>query len=350
MALIGVSVSRESSSPNILKLTLPEDSISLWTPETPFLYSFTIMADEDTIHSYFALRSFSVEPDESGTMRFCLNHRPYFLHGLLDQGYWSDGLMTAPCDEAFIYDIEFAKRKGFNMLRKHIKIEPLRWYYHCDRMGMIVWQDMVNGGTKYHLALVSALATLFPALLSHTRDSHYGLLSRSDEESRKEWTEECLQTIDHLYSIPSIAVWVPFNEGWGQFDAVKITDLIREKDTTRPIDHASGWFDQQAGDFKSIHNYFRPLRVKKDKSRAFALSEYGGYACHIKEHSSLERVFGYKKFATGEAFQAAYRSLTEKQLFPLKECGLSVAVYTQLSDVEEEVNGLVTYDRRVEKL
>lgn len=350
VALIGVSVKRESTAPNVLRLTLPEDSVCLWTPETPYLYSFTIMADRDTIHGYFALRSFTVEPDERGLLRFCLNHRPYFLHGLLDQGYWSDGLMTAPCDEAFRYDILLAKQSGFNMLRKHIKVEALRWYYHCDRLGMIVWQDMVNGGGPYHMPLVCYLPTLFPRIASHIGDSHYKLLSRTDEEGRSAWEQECMDTIEHLYNIPSIAVWVPFNEGWGQFDAVEIAGKIKEKDPSRLIDHASGWFDQKAGDFKSVHNYFRPLRVKPDKKRSFVISEYGGYACHIKGHSSVERVYGYRKYASAEELSAAYRHLMEKQLKPLIEKGLSGAVYTQLSDIEEEVNGLVTYDRRVVKI
>lgn len=350
MALVGVAVRRESAAPNTLCLTLPDDAVCPWSPETPFLYSFTIMADKDIIHGYFALRSFTVEPDEKGVMRFCLNHKPYFLHGLLDQGYWSDGLMTAPCDEAFLYDIRLAKDAGFNMLRKHIKIEPLRWYYHCDRMGLIVWQDMVNGGTSYHMPLVCYLPTAFPCLFVRKNDSHYRLLSRASEEGRLAWEKECLETVEHLYSTPSLAVWVPFNEGWGQFDAARITNLIKEKDSTRPVDHASGWFDQKGGDFKSVHNYFRKLKVRCDSRRAFVLSEYGGYACHIDGHSSVERIYGYRKYDSAEHLNTAYRQLVEKQLLPLVEKGLCGAVYTQLSDVEEEVNGLVTYDRRVVKI
>lgn len=350
MALIGVAVRRESDAPNTLQLTLPADAVCPWTPETPFLYSFTLMADNDIIHGYFALRSFTVEPDEKGTLRFCLNHKPYFLHGLLDQGYWSDGLMTPPCDEAFIFDIELAKKTGFNMLRKHIKLEPLRWYYHCDRLGMLVWQDMVSGGTTYHMPLVCYLPTLFPHISVHTKDSHYKLFSRTSAEGRCSWEKECMDTVTHLYSVPSLAVWVPFNEGWGQFDAKRIAALVKRKDPTRPVDHASGWFDQKGGDFKSIHNYFRKLKVKLDSKRAFIISEYGGYACHIAGHSSVGRIYGYRKFDTVEQLTAAYRQLTEAQLFPLIEKGLSGAVYTQLSDVEEEVNGLVTYDRRVVKI
>jgi hypothetical protein len=282
-------------------------------------------------------------------MRFCLNHRPYFLHGLLDQGYWSDSLMTAPCDEALIYDIQLAKDTGFNMLRKHIKIEPLRWYYHCDRLGMIVWQDMVNGG-GYNAPLMTYLPTVFPNLMNRLKDNHYKLLSRADEAGRKEWEQECLDTVAHLYNVPSLAVWVPFNEGWGQFDALRITDLIMQRDPTRPVDHASGWFDQKGGSFNSVHNYFRKLTALPDKERAFVISEYGGYACHIEGHSSVSTQYGYKTFADTEALTKAYHELVEDQLFTLIDQGLSGAVYTQLSDVEEETNGLVTYDRRVVKI
>ena len=348
--LTGVAVTRESSSAGTLTLTLPEDLFFPWTPEEPYLYGFTIKADEDVIQGYFAMRSFTVEPDEKGILRFCLNHKPLFLHGLLDQGYWSDGLMTAPCDKAFVYDINLARENGFNMLRKHIKLEPLRWYYHCDRLGMIVWQDMVSGGTTYHMPLVCYLPTLFPHMSSHTKDHHYHLFSRAEKEGRDSWEQECLDTMDYLHNAPSLAVWGPFNEGWGQFDAARIARRVKEKDPTRPVDHASGWFDQKGGDFRSIHNYFRPLKVKLDKKRAFAITEYGGLACHIPEHSSVERIYGYRNFDTTEELNAAYLELTENQLFSLTETGLSAAVYTQLSDVEEEVNGLVTYDRRVVKI
>ncbi len=333
-----------------ITLTFPDQSFQAWSPEAPFLYPLIIEADEEQVASYFAMRCFTVEPDEKGVMRFHLNHKPYFLHGLLDQGYWSDGLMTAPCDEALIFDIQLAKDCGFNMLRKHIKIEPLRWYYHCDRLGMIVWQDMVNGGTSYNMLWVCYLPTVLTHLASHTVDRYYRLFSRISEEGRKAWEQECVDTVKHLYNVPSLAVWVPFNEGWGQFDAARIAALIKEKDPTRPVDHASGWFDQNAGDFRSVHNYFRPLKVKLDEKRAFVISEYGGYACHVEGHSSVERIFGYKRYDTCEELSAAYRDLIEKQVFPLEEQGLSSAVYTQLSDIEEEVNGLVTYDRKVVKL
>lgn len=326
-----------------------------WTPDHPVLYPFTVTADSDKVESYFAMRCFTIEKipgskNENTHLRFCLNHKPLFLHGLLDQGYWSDGLMTAPCDEAFVYDIRLAKTFGFNMLRKHIKIEPLRWYYHCDRMGMIVWQDMVSGGATYNMPLVCYLPTVFPRFGYHIKDHHYQLFSRGSEDGRILWEQECMDTIDHLYNVSSLAVWVPFNEGWGQFDAARIAGVVKEKDPARLVDHASGWFDQKGGDFRSIHNYFRTLRVRLDGKRAFVISEYGGYACHMEGHSSVDRIYGYQKYDSCEKLSEAYRDLMEKRLLPLEKKGLSGAVYTQLSDVEEEVNGLVTYDRKVIKI
>ena len=343
-----LEVSEDGKQQLVLKFT--GGKFKSWSPEEPYLYDFTLKADSDEIHGYFAMRAFSVEKDEQGVPRFCLNHKPYFLNGLLDQGYWPDGLMTAPCDEAFIYDIELAKKTGFNMIRKHIKIEPLRWYYHCDRLGMIVWQDMVNGGTTYNMMWACYMPTGLPFLGRVIKDNLYGIFARKSEEGRRLWEEECKGTVEHLYNVPSISTWVPFNEAWGQFDAARVAEDVKSQDPTRTVDHASGWFDQKAGDFNSVHNYFRKLKVEKDEKRAFVISEYGGYACHISGHSSVERIFGYKKFDTLGDLSNAYHELYEGQVLPLIEKGLSGVVYTQLSDVEEEVNGLVTYDRKVVKI
>lgn len=343
-----LEVSEDGKQQLVLKFT--DGKFKSWSPEEPYLYGFTLKADSDEIRSYFAMRSFTVEKDEKGIPRFCLNHKSYFLNGLLDQGYWPDGLMTAPCDEAFIYDIELAKKTGFNMIRKHIKIEPLRWYYHCDRLGMIVWQDMVNGGTTYNMMWACYMPTGLPFLGRVIKDNLYGIFARKSEEGRRLWEEECKGTIEHLYNVPSISTWVPFNEAWGQFDAARVAEDVKSQDPTRTVDHASGWFDQKAGDFNSVHNYFRKLKVEKDEKRAFVISEYGGYACHISGHSSVERIFGYKKFDTLGDLSNAYHELYEGQVLPLIEKGLSGVVYTQLSDVEEEVNGLVTYDRKVVKI
>ncbi len=343
-------VQKEKEWHTTITIQFQEGEFASWSPENPHLYHFTLHAGEDCIQSYFAMRSFTIEKDEQGIPRFCLNHKPYFLNGVLDQGYWPDGLLTAPCDEAFVFDIKLCKQLGFNMIRKHIKIEPLRWYYHCDRLGIIVWQDMVNGGTAYNMPWVCYMPTALPILGRKVKDNLYHMFSRKSEEGRRLWEEECRGTIAHLYNVPCISTWVPFNEAWGQFDAARIAKEVKKQDPTRTVDHASGWFDQQEGDFNSVHNYFRPLKVEKDDKRAFVISEYGGYACHIAGHSSVDRMFGYKKYDTTEELAKAFKELIQEQVYPLIEQGLSGAVYTQLSDIEEEVNGLVTYDRKIIKM
>ncbi len=325
----------------------------LWSPEDPFLYPLQIDAGDDHITSYFAMRFFSIEKDQNGFNRFCLNHKPYFLMGVLDQGYWPDGLYTAPSDDALIYDITQMKRLHCNMLRKHIKVESARWYYHCDRLGMIVWQDMVSGGSSYAKPVVSYLPTLFPKVFGRMSDgpAYYKTFSRGSAEDRSEWLSEMKNTIHYLYNVPSIGTWVLFNEGWGQFNAAGATIMAKEIDDTRPIDQASGWFDEGTGSFRSVHNYFRPLSVEQDKAgRAFVISEYGGLACHIAGHSSVDRIYGYKKYSTLDELGVAYYNLINAALKPLIQKGLSGAVYTQVSDVEEEVNGLMTYDRKVTKI
>lgn len=325
---------------------LPVRDQRLWSPDDPWLYPLELHFGEDRVESYFAMRKTEVRAGKDGVRRLYLNNRPCFHNGLLDQGYWPDGLYTAPADEAMIFDLQTAKKLGYNMLRKHIKVEPMRWYYHCDRLGLLVWQDMPNGGGKYHFSTIS-----FPLVTGvHHRDDRYRKFARESRQGREEYRAELREMITQLESVPSIVLWVPFNEGWGQFDAARIAKMVAKKDPTRPIDHASGWFDQKGGDFRSIHNYFRPLQVKLDEKRAFVISEYGGYACHIDGHSSVDRVYGYQKYDTPEEMAAALKQLFSRQLFPLISKGLSGAVYTQLSDVEEEVNGLVTYDRRIVKL
>ncbi len=323
------------------------DSFIPWTPEHPHLYDLTVTLGEDRVNSYFGMRKFSVDTDEDGNKRLFLNNRPYFHNGLLDQGYYSDGLYTAPSDEAMIFDIQTAKDMGFNMLRKHIKIEPLRWYYHCDRIGMLVWQDMMNGGGEYRaMTIISPLITGI-----HFKDYHYRWFAREDAEGRRRYYIELDEMIRHLYNAVSIAMWVPFNEGWGQFDSNKAVRKILESDTTRTIDHASGWHDQNIGEIKSLHVYFRKYRFKPDKlGRAVVLSEFGGYNFRIKEHCFSEKDFGYKRFDTAEALLEAYQNLYENEILPAKKKGLCAAVYTQLTDVEDELNGLISYDRKVIKL
>lgn len=328
-------------------LTIPAEELRLWSPENPFLYDVTIrLASGDTVESYFGMRAFGIGKDEKGLPRLLLNGKPYFQNGLLDQGYWSDGYYTAPSDEALIHDIAEMKRLGFNMLRKHIKVEPLRWYYHCDRLGMLVWQDMMNGGESYSPLSIY----VFSNLGLRVKDDRYRYFSRSDEAGRTHYYEELGQMIDLLYNTVSLAMWVPFNEGWGQFDALKATEFIRERDDTRPIDHASGWYDQGGGDIKSIHWYFRPYHHKQPpkEQRPICLTEYGGYNCAVPGHCWGEGAeFGYKKIADPAEFNRAFQKLMEEQIIPAKERGLAAAVYTQVSDVEGERNGLLTYDRKV---
>lgn len=324
-------------------------AMHVWTPEDPFLYGLEVQLGEDRVSSYFAMRKISVEKDANGIPRLCLNSKPYFQKGLLDQGYWPDGLYTAPTDEALIFDISEMKRLGFNMLRKHCKIEPERWYYHCDRLGMLVWQDMINGGTSYKDWFVTYLATF----LSHTplkpKDSKYRLLSRENLRGRRMFESEMIQTIRQLFHHPSIVTWTIFNEGWGQFDATKMAKIARDEDSTRLIDHASGWFDQGAGDFKSIHEYFVHLKFHQGE-RVTALTEFGGYSWNVPLHTACEREYGYKKFKGKNSLSNGYESLIKSEVLPNIRKGLSATIYTQVSDIEEEVNGIYTYDREVLKI
>ena len=325
-----------------------KDHLFPWGPNQPDLYALKITVNEDVVWSYFAMRKFSlVELD--GHKVFGLNNKPLFLTGPLDQGYWESSGMTPPDDQALIDDIELIKSMGFNMSRKHIKIEPMRWYYHCDRLGVIVIQDFINGGAKYKQFLINTAPFIrykFNDLKTHK------LLGRGNPESRKAFENDMKPFIDLLYNVPCIGVWTLFNEGWGQFDAVRLTEELRKLDDSRPIDSTSGWYDQHCGDFESRHIYFRPVRLHHVKGRALYLSEYGGYSLYIEGHAKIQKkVFGYKVFDSQEKFATAIRSLWEKQIIPLvKSAHLSIAVYTQLSDVEDEINGLVTYDRKVVKI
>lgn len=321
-----------------------------WSPEDPHLYDLTVTVGHDRVTSYAGLRSFGVGPDSEGHPRLLLNGRPYFHAGVLDQGYWSDGLLTPPSDEAMVHDIATMKRLGFTMMRKHVTVEPLRWYYHCDRLGMLVWQDMVNGGGPYRNSVISA-----PAVASlHLRDRSYRLFRRDDATARGAWLREMAATIDHLRNVVSLAVWVPFNEGWGQFDAAWVAEQVRRLDPTRTIDHASGWHDQGAGDLTSVHVYVRPFRVPRPRAstagRALVLSEYGGYSLRVEEHSAGSVGFGYRRYPSATALGEAFTRLHDRQVVPAIDRGLAATVYTQVSDVEDETNGLLTFDRRVQKL
>jgi len=318
----------------------------LWSPEDPFLYDVTVRLADDTVTSSVGMRSFGTGTDERGHPRLLLNGEPYLPVGLLDQGYWPDGGYTAPSDEALVFDIALAKRLGYTMLRKHIKVEPLRWYHHCDRLGMLVWQDAVSGGTGYN-----ALVTQGPVAGGpHFRDHRYRLFARTSAEGRARFEAELTAMIEHLRSVVSLSLWVPFNEGWGQFDAARIAGVVRELDPSRPVDHASGWHDQGAGDLRSLHVYFRAVKApRKRDARVLALTEYGGFSLAVPDHTWSGKTFGYKTFTTTSSWQDAVVRLHDEQIVPAISGGLGATVYTQLSDVEDEVNGLVTYDRRVVK-
>lgn len=322
------------------------ENYELWSPENPYLYTIKIEAADDVVESYFGMRKYSIGKDNKGIPRLMLNNKPYFHNGILDQGYWSDGMYTAPSDEALIYDIKTIKEMGFNMLRKHIKIEPLRWYYHCDRLGVIVWQDMINGGGKYSLFTIG----IRPFLGNVMDDTKYKAFAREDEQGREEFYTDSKRMIETLYNTVSLAMWVPFNEGWGQFDSKKAYDYYKKLDPSRTIDHASGWHDQGIGDVKSPHIYFTPIKMKRD-TRPFVLSEFGGYSLKTEGHMyNDKKFFGYRKYYNQESYQRAFINLYEKKILPLISQGLCATVYTELSDVEDECNGIVTYDRKIVKL
>lgn len=318
-------------------------SINLWTPDHPYLYEFKIVFHEDVVASYFAFRKFEIKENKAGIKRFFLNDTPIYLNSVLDQGYHPESLLTPISDQQYIDDIMTMKELGFNCLRKHIKIETPRFYYHCDRLGMLVIQDMVNGGAHYN-PFVTVLTGFLGISL---RDSNYRLFAREDIKGRKLALVEFKEIIKHLYNHPSIIMWTIFNEGWGQFDAAKVYDALRAMDNTRILDHASGWHDQGIGNIKSIHKYFVPYRFKKDKlNRLVFLSEFGGYSLLDLEHSFSTKETGYRSFKNSDDLTAAIVRLFEKEIIPAIKGGLAGSVYTQLSDVETEVNGLLTYDRQ----
>ena len=330
-------------------IEIPIPDIRPWTCETPYLYFFTVTMGEDRAESYFAMRKFSIEKDEDGIPRICLNGKVQFQNGVLDQGYWPDGLYTAPSDEALIFDITEMKKSGFNMVRKHIKIEPQRWYWHCDRLGLVVWQDMVNGGGAYKYWFVTYLATVMSWRGITMKDDHPWLLARRDRAGRAEFVREMKETIRILKGHPSIGTWVIFNEGWGQFQTEALTRIAKEEDPSRLIDAASGWFDQGGGDLQSVHNYFFKLKVRPEKERAAVLSEIGGHTYREPGHSACEELYGYGACRDKETLGKAYRDLTDKVRALIPQ-GLCASVYTQWTDIEEEINGVYTWDREVRKI
>ncbi|MFZ5880839.1 MAG: glycoside hydrolase family 2 protein [Chloroflexota bacterium] len=324
-----------------------------WNPSNPYLYDLRVRLIRDgqildEVGSYFAMRKFGLVKDAHGYLRFALNGEPLFLYGPLDQGFFPDGLYTPPSDEAMLFDIEYTRAIGCNLIRKHIKVEPLRWYYHCDRLGMIVWQDMPNGG-RIDGETVAILSLI---LGFHRNDTRWlSRFGRADESNRAEYRAELQGMLDHLHNAACIAAWVPFNESWGQFHAKEVGAWVKAYDPTRLVDHASGWFDQGGGDFNSKHIYVKKLKAPARGRRAFALTEFGGYSLKIPAHVWDEaQKFGYRFYETSGALTDAYLALLENELKPLIAQGMTAAIYTQTTDVEIEINGYLTYDREVEKM
>ncbi len=317
------------------------ENIELWSPESPYLYYYSVETEHDRVESYFAFRTLEIK-NVDGFERLCLNGKPYFFNGLLDQGYWSDGGMTAPCLESYTKDIMAMKNLGFNMLRKHIKIEPQVFYCECDRLGMVVFQDMVNNG-KYSFIRDTALPTVGMKKL-------YDKYLHRDEATRDMFVSYMEKTVELLKNHPSICCWTIFNEGWGQFCGTEMYRLLKKIDSTRFIDTASGWFSKVESDVDSQHIYFRKVKLKA-KQRPLVLSEFGGYSYRIKGHSfNMNNEYGYGKYNSREDFAKAFCDLYENEIIPLIPKGLCATVYTQVSDVEDETNGLFTFDRRVLKI
>ena len=323
------------------RVRLSVENPELWSPERPKLYPFSVCCGADRVESYFALRTLSIETVD-GIPRLCLNGKPYFFHGLLDQGYWSDGLYTPATPTGYARDITAMKRLGFNTLRKHIKLEPEQFYYDCDRLGMIVFQDMVNnGGYDY---------------LDETALPNLGFVRRKDRkrnpdpETRENFYRAMDGTVALLENHPCICLWTIFNEGWGQFCADAAYYRLRSQDKSRFIDTTSGWFHQTASDVDSQHHYLHKLRLGTE-NKPQLLSEFGGYCFKLPEHSfNLEKTYGYRQCPDRESFARDLRALYEKEVLPLVSRGLCGCIYTQVSDVEDETNGLLTFDRAVEKL
>ncbi len=307
---------------------IPE--MKLWSPDSPHLYSLAVyLENADQVSSYFGMRKIEMRKDDAGVNRLLLNNRPLFQFGQLDQGWWPDGLYTAPTDDALRYDIEVSKKLGFNMCRKHVKVESARWYYWCDRLGLLVWQDMPSGDKTIG-----------------GNDADFDRSAESEEHYRREWQA----IIDHCRNHPCVVVWVPFNEGWGQFKTNEILDWTKKLDPTRLVDGPSGWADRQGGDLHDLHAYPGPGMFPIEDHRASVLGEFGGLGLPVANHTwQAEKNWGYRSYENAEDLSRAYIQLIS-QLPPLIGRGLAAAVYTQTTDVEIEVNGMMTYDRGIIKI
>ena len=322
-------------------ITFKVENPRLWSPEAPNLYPFTVTTEEDRVESYFALRT--IESGEvNGIPRLLLNGKPYFFHGLLDQGYWSDGIYTPADPVCYENDILEMKKLGFNTLRKHIKLEPEEFYYQCDKLGMVVFQDMVNNG-DYSFFRDTALPTAGIQKLKD-KDLH------PDPETRKVFLDTMAATVEQLKNHPCILYWTIFNEGWGQFDSEAAYDLLKAQDGSRIIDSTSGWFRQKKSDVDSRHIYFSPWSTLKVSDKPLVLSEFGGYTYPVEGHLfNPDKSYGYKSCKSEKEFQDGVEKLYMEKVLPAVKKGLCAAIITQVSDVEDEINGFLTYDRKVNK-
>ena len=307
-----------------LQLDIPD--AKLWSPDSPFLYDLRVGSDSgDEVASYFGMRKTEVQKDKAGINRLFLNNEPLFQIGPLDQGWWPDGLYTAATDEALKYDVEITRKLGFNMARKHVKVEPARWYYHCDKLGLMVWQDMPSGGGAGEK------------------------IGDGKKFPRSQFELELKRMIDTFHNHPCIVMWVPFNEGWGQHDTPAIVQAVQQYDPTRPVNEASGWSDEGSGDVKDVHRYPGPAMPALEENRVGVLGEFGGLGLPVPDHLWWDkRNWGYRNLTDLKELQVSYDGLI-RRLRPMIAKGLAAAVYTQTSDVEGEVNGLMTYDRDVVK-
>lgn len=321
-------------------LTLGVPNMKLWSPEDPFLYDLNLTLETpegkvvDEVKSYFGMRKISLGKDANGYTRIMLNNLPYFQFGLLDQGWWPDGLYTPSTEEAMLYDVKMTQKMGFNMLRKHVKVEPARFYYHCDRMGVLVWQDMPNG--------------------NYFRDLRIQAWEKEDAKrsvnSSVQFENELKEMMDYFHSFPSIVAWVPFNEGWGQYETERVTKWVSAYDPSRIVDSPSGWTDRGVGDIIDTHIYPGPGMEAPEKERASVIGEFGGLGLTVEGHMWWDKKnWGYLTYSNAEQYEKRFEQLIE-DLVGLKSFGLSAAIYTQTTDVEGEVNGLLTYDREVLKV
>jgi len=307
-----------------IKIDIPKDKLKLWSPKDPFLYELTVTLKQadaaiDRVESYFGMRKIDIAKDAQDFMRMRLNNEPYFMVGPLDQGFWPDGLYTAPTDKALRYDVQITRDLGFNMARKHVKIEPDRWYYWCDKLGLLVWQDMPSGNNR-------------------------------TADAKVQFEAELRGMVEGLRNHPSIIMWVVFNEGWGQHDTERYVELVKKIDPSRLVNNASGWADKNVGDVLDIHAYPGPAAPKPEPNRAGVLGEFGGLGLGVDGHTWTTKTWGYRGTSSKEDLTRRYQGLL-RRVWELKEShGLCAAVYTQTTDVETECNGLLTYDREVIKV